>query len=134
MEIDITGTPQPQARPRTYMRGESPVTWSPHSDWRRQVYTHMFINRPRMPLEGCLTVSLTFRMPKPKSARKSQFWANKRPDWDNLAKAVIDAAQDARWIKDDGQIVSASIRKRYPTVYEVPGCHIKIEVLAYDTE
>lgn len=72
-------------------------------------------------------VNIVFGMPIPKSAPKSRREAmqvgvirhTKKPDLDNLAKAVLDALNEIAW-KDDSQIVRLSVMKEYssePYVY-----------------
>lgn len=74
-----------------------------------------------------LRVSLYFGMPVPKSTSKKKTMEmvtgyishTKRPDVDNLAKAVIDALNGVAW-DDDSQIVQLSVHKDYtskPSVY-----------------
>ncbi|HYR17877.1 MAG TPA: RusA family crossover junction endodeoxyribonuclease [Myxococcales bacterium] len=47
-----------------------------------------------------------------------------RPDWDNLAKLVSDALNGVAY-RDDGQIVAATMRKRYTE--EAPAWVISVE-------
>lgn len=130
LEIEIRGIPKPQARPRVFVRGQKAISWSPKSEWRDTVLKVMRFSRPPQPLEGFISVELTFFMPRPKSCKKDQVFMNKRPDFDNLSKAVLDAAQEAGWIKDDGQIVDARVIKRYENG-SGPGCNIKMDANAW---
>ena len=77
--------------------------------------------------ETPLHVSLFFGMPIPSSSTKSRKAAmedgilkhTKKPDIDNLIKAVLDALNDIAW-KDDSQIIRLSAEKIYskePYVY-----------------
>jgi hypothetical protein len=40
-------------------------------------------------------------------------WHDKRPDADKLARAVLDAITESGTIRDDAQVVSLQVRKRY---------------------
>lgn len=40
-------------------------------------------------------------------------WHDKRPDADKLARAVLDAITESGTIRDDAQVVSLRVRKRY---------------------
>lgn len=67
-----------------------------------------------------LKVSMIFCMPIPKSyTKKRRKWIidgyeqyTKKPDIDNLAKAVLDALNGVAW-SDDSQIVQLNLRKEY---------------------
>ena len=65
------------------------------------------------PWDGALSVSMILRLPRPKgaSARKRP-WPAVKPDLDNLAKGVLDAANGILWV-DDAQIVQLSVEKQY---------------------
>jgi Holliday junction resolvase RusA-like endonuclease len=72
------------------------------------------------PLEGPLCVTIDARFLPPKSATRSaregmlngQIPPAKRPDCDNICKAVLDGLNGVAWC-DDAQVVSLYIRKRY---------------------
>jgi Holliday junction resolvase RusA-like endonuclease len=81
-------------------------------------------------LETPITLALYFRLPMPQSWSKKRKEAalkglkapTKKPDWDNLGKAVSDALNGVIF-KDDSQIVSAHVRKIYSAV---PGVDIYV--------
>ncbi len=50
----------------------------------------------------------------------------KKPDFDKIAKIVVDALNGIAWV-DDCQIVSASVSKQY-------GASPRVEVVAYEIE
>lgn len=70
------------------------------------------------PIEGPVSLSVTFYMPVPDS------WSGKKkrehlgapvtvkPDADNLVKGLMDAANGILW-KDDNQVTDVTIKKRY---------------------
>lgn len=122
----VHGNPKPQARPRAVRRGRFVTIYSPKSDWYKQVVKETSLNRPEMPLSAALRVEMEFRMPRPKSARKTQFWAIKRPDLDNLAKAVMDAMTEAGWWKDDSLIVVLNTKKYLAHSEEKPGVYVSV--------
>lgn len=72
------------------------------------------------PLEGPLTVAVTALLPIPKSetiARKKLMHDDlirptKKPDIDNIVKAVLDALNGVAWV-DDKQICELTAAKRY---------------------
>ncbi len=70
----------------------------------------------RAPLDGPLSVSMVFTVPKPKSAPKTRrTWPDTRPDLSKLARSTEDALTDAGVYVDDARIVSYSwLSKVYP--------------------
>ena len=68
------------------------------------------------PLEGAIKVAIEFYMPRPTAKtwkRKAMppYWHEKKPDIDNLAKAVLDSLSGVAF-KDDSQVSSLSCEKR----------------------
>lgn len=138
----VRGTPTPKGRPRfgkdKYGR---PRTYTPQDtvDWENQVgwEARAAINRLsgratddgelRLPFEERVLSELTFYMPKPKSYPKSMVHMTKKPDLDNLSKAVLDALSKAKVIKDDNIVTDEVNRKRYAEVEGVPtGVHVTL--------
>ncbi len=66
-------------------------------------------NKPEKPLEGALTVTLTFCRRAPK---KHGEYPTTRPDVENLAKGLLDSWNGILW-RDDSQIVDLELSKRY---------------------
>lgn len=64
------------------------------------------------PMEGALRVHLDFMFPAP-TRRAEGTWRVKKPDLDNLTKAVMDALTDAGAWQDDAQVAELNARKRY---------------------
>lgn len=62
-------------------------------------------------IPGPLAVSVEIRLPKPKSSRRSR--PDVRPDVDNYAKAVMDAATMAGIWNDDSQVCDLRMVKVY---------------------
>lgn len=58
-------------------------------------------------------------------ALAGDIYPTKKPDMDNVIKAIYDGLNGVVW-RDDVQVVDAIVRKRYG---EVPGVHIKITPL-----
>ncbi len=80
---------------------------------------------------GPLAVTVTFTVPKPKSAPKTRLtYPAKRPDLDKLLRSTLDALTDAGVWADDGLVVELSGRKTYPREHSdaltVPGALIRI--------
>lgn len=126
--ITIPITPVTKARPRFTRYGH---TYTPKktADYEKAVaeYWRQATKGFQYDREQALIVNLVFGMPIPKSTSKSktELMANgtirptKKPDVDNLAKAVMDALNGVAWV-DDSQVVRVSIFKEYakePYVY-----------------
>ena len=78
-------------------------------------------------LEGPISVSLVFSLPKPKAPPKSRaVWpCGQRNDVDKLARSCLDAMTHRVW-QDDGQVVTLVAEKVYGNP---PGVRIKVETL-----
>lgn len=117
-------------RPRTFSPQET-VDWENEVGWkaREQIGLVSTGSGPslKLPFEKRVMSELTFYMPKPKSYPKSMVDMTKKPDLDNLSKAVLDALSKARIIKDDNIVTDEVNRKRYAEVEGVPtGVHIEL--------
>ena len=116
MFADGTRGPVPKARARTGGKRRDHMRTK---QWEALVRDTAALHaRGREPLRGMLNVQLTFGMPMPKSWSTTRAWGNKgclhgkRPDVDNLAKAVMDGLQGVLFI-DDGQVAVLTAEKRY---------------------
>ena len=136
MEINYTvvGIPKPQVRPKIFSRTlksgkHFTSTYSPKTNWFDIVYseTLKIKNSLKKRLEGALELNLIFCMPIPKSISKKKreqlHYVIKKPDVDNLAKAVMDAMNNTGIWEDDSHIASLQVKKIYS---EEPRCLITI--------
>lgn len=81
-------------------------------------------------IEGPVMVELRIVMAVPQSKSKKwkaqalagEVFPTKKPDMDNVIKAIYDGLNGVVW-KDDVQVVDAFVRKRYG---EVPGVHVHV--------
>ena len=130
-KIDITGEPKGQPRPRAFARkmGNKYVARMYHpdtaDDWRKAV---MMACRDALqhdwsgPSRAPFAVRMQFFFTRPKSHFTSKGALNprapashtKRPDIDNLVKAVMDAVTDTElfWF-DDSQVVELLVSKSW---------------------
>ena len=125
MFADGTRGPVPKARARTGGKRRDHMRTK---QWEALIRDTAALHaRGQEPLRGVLEVELAFGMPMPKSWSTTRAWGNKgelhgkRPDVDNLAKAVMDGLQGVLFI-DDGQVAALTTSKRYsldPGVYIV---------------
>lgn len=133
----VIGIPKPQARPKVFhkvLKSGRPFvsTFSPKTDWFHLVYTESLKQKNLLKnrLSGALRLNLIFCLPIPKSASKKKraemHFVSKRPDVDNLAKAVMDAINQVGIWEDDSQVAKLEIEKVYS---DEPRCLITIEEL-----
>lgn len=84
----------------------------------------------RQLIEGAVMVEMRIVMSVPRSMSKKkqcmalagEVFPAKKPDMDNVVKAIFDGLNGVVW-KDDVQVVDAIVRKRYG---ETPGVHVFI--------
>lgn len=149
MKFEIPIEPKPQSRPRASVRGRHATVYEDGkmSTWRkkctelvRQLYDGPYFDE-------AIKVDMTFYMsapkymsepPKPKSKTKKvqqyddfineRIFVDKKPDLDNLEKAVYDSISkaDCVWV-DDNIIVEHTTRKLYS-----PNPRIEVNIYYYD--
>lgn len=109
----IHGKPVAQGRPRFFRRGAGVGAYDPETsaEWK-QVVAWMARKEGARVMDGPLSVTMIFHMPRPKSLPKKTLHHVKKPDLDNLAKGVKDALKHICY-HDDSQVVSLSLEKRY---------------------
>lgn len=118
--FSVSGTPISQGSMSVFNGRIVHQKTKPLMAWRNAIYETC---RDMMdPLEGPVKVSITFRMPEPKS--NTRRLPHVRPDVDKLARAVLDGLTGAAFA-DDCQVVDLRARK----VYGTPGADITIEGL-----
>ena len=85
--------------------------------WREQIaaHTRWAMNDAGMtgPLEGPVRLVATFTLPRPKSAPRSRWAPDRRPDLSHLLRALEDATVAAAAVVDDSQYVDEQIAKVY---------------------
>lgn len=116
IEMFIPGAPGAKGRPRFTRGGRvyTPELTVAYSGYLKSLMAAEMEGRP--PLEGPVRLDLSFHMPEPKSMPKRDRGKAlphvKKPDLDNLEKAVMDAANGVV-VKDDSQIFRKDSTKRY---------------------
>lgn len=121
----ISGVPVPKGRPKFVARGKFATAYTPIKTRRyeKQVALQSALHAPKKPFSGPISVTLIFRMPRPKSLPKRVIEHIRRPDLDNLIKSVLDPLNKI-FYKDDSQIVHLDAKKVYTT--EEPGVVVVI--------
>jgi len=139
----VRGTPKGQPRPRAAMNrktGRAFVhTAGTAEAWKASIISEGEQFRPDEPLDSPLRVRVVFFMPRPKAlCRKKDpnkpILCPKKPDRDNLDKAVLDALTDDGWFKDDSIVCLGGVEKFYHAKNRSPGAWIIIEELPENVE
>ena len=120
----VPGEPHPKGRPRASLRNGVPVIYTPKSTseyeeyvrgcYQNQVFSEMI--PAGIPL--CMTVMCKLKIPESTTKKtkdmmlKGFIKPTKRPDIDNILKAVMDALNGVAY-HDDAQIQVSTIGKHY---------------------
>lgn len=99
------------------------------ADAEESILAKFLPHKPDAPLEGPLSVSVTFCYARPKSHTKKQRCIavkTTKPDIDNAVKLLLDAIAPVAFT-DDSHIWGLCAYKLYATEYDQPGIHIRIE-------
>lgn len=137
MKIDffVAGIPKAQPRVKAFVRGGHAGVYTPDSAeyWKQAVRLQATANAPESLVAHPVRIELDFFLPRPKAHHKrdgsvkpnSPVWHCKKPDLDNLIKAVTDAITDTQriWL-DDSQIYQITATKTY-ALY-ASGCSVRI--------
>lgn len=132
VEFFVPGQPVGKGRPRATVRAGRARLYTPAKTEKYEARVALFAQQAmagRPVMAGPVALSVTALFPIPPSwpkkrqaaARAGTEQHTKRPDADNCAKAILDGLNGVVW-KDDSQVVTLSIEKRYA---EVP----RVEVL-----
>jgi Holliday junction resolvase RusA-like endonuclease len=133
IQFTAFGDPKGQPRPRAFSRGGMTRMYDPGTaeGWKGLIAAAAQEHKPVAQLEGPLHVSLLFWFARPKSHSGSKGlkptapeYHTGKPDADNLAKAVLDCITQLGFWKDDAQVSSLNVRKKYSN--GTPGCLIEI--------
>jgi len=124
VEIFVAGEPKGQPRPRAFARSGMVRMYDPGTaeGWKSAIADEWRRSAPAMPkILTPVCLKLSFFMPRPKSHFNSKrilkpsspkFYA-KKPDADNMAKAVMDALTQLQAWEDDDQVVILKVTKQF---------------------
>jgi len=126
------GKPAAQPRPRMSKNGHA---YNPPSAdaWKACVRT-AWKGLAEEPLDGAIVMRLEFQIARPKThltkrgelTKAAPIRHTSKPDVDNLAKAVMDALEDAKAFPGDQAVTGLTITKQYCETPGSAGCRITI--------
>lgn len=134
----VPGTPVGKGRPKVSSRGgKFAQLYTPEKTANYEglvAHTGQSAMNGRPLIEGAVFVDLDIRLPVPASWSKrkqllaldGQVFPTKKPDADNVIKAIFDGLNGVVW-KDDVQVVSAQMQKRYSSV---PGVRVLVREIS----
>jgi Holliday junction resolvase RusA-like endonuclease len=139
----IPGLPHGQGRPRAVRRGafvgvhERPEdrSWKAYAQgcYQQALFrgAHLVAGPPPLFFDP-VRVEIEATWPCPKSAKKADRARRRprvgKPDCDNLAKAVLDAANGVLWV-DDAQVAELVVRRWVGVEGEAPRVEVRVEGL-----
>jgi crossover junction endodeoxyribonuclease RusA len=135
LDFHVSGIPKAQPRVKAFVRSGHAGVYTPDSaeEWKQAVRQQAIANAPESVIAGPIRLELDFFLPRPKAhldkhgipKSKSPVWHCKKPDLDNLIKAVTDAITDTQriWL-DDSQICEIIATKTY--AMNAVGCSVFI--------
>jgi crossover junction endodeoxyribonuclease RusA len=126
LSVTVLGVPVPQGsmkslgpRRLVHSNGEKLRPWRDTVAWHvRQTMLDLGIEEP---IEGPVTLTATFVLPRPKSAPRSRWAPDRKPDGDKLLRALFDGITAGGGWVDDAQVVTCAWSKVYPHDGNVPG-------------
>jgi Holliday junction resolvase RusA-like endonuclease len=133
ISFTVDGIPKGQPRPKAFSRGGIASVYDPGTaeGWKGCIVMAGRDKRPETPIEKPISLSIQFYMPRPKSMEGKKFDAGtipccKKPDADNMAKAVMDCLTQDGWWKDDSYVYWLTVEKYIAAKGDRPGARIEI--------
>ena len=137
--IPVSAIPVQGGGKRTMIRNGKPRFFKDKrtSGYESALYALALPHRPRTPISGPVHIVLRFIMARPKTLMRrkdseGKLPCTKRPDWDNLAKGVLDPLTKVGFWLDDSQICSAYVEKDYAE--KGGAARIEVEITALPIE
>jgi Holliday junction resolvase RusA-like endonuclease len=136
----IFGIPKAQPRARAFARNGKARMYDPGTAeaWKGEIASQTKVLHGEN-LQGCIQVVMYFFMSRPKShfltngkdlkPASPKRYFTKKPDADNLAKAVLDALTALNVWGDDSQVVILEITKAWSFDHR-SGCDLAIRTIA----
>ena len=127
LAIEVYGDPVPQGSKRAFVVKGKPILTESAGErlktWRQDIVAaaRRELNGDA-PMEGALRVTIFCYLRQPKKPKNAL--PITRPDSDKLARSILDGLTTAGVMRDDAQVTSMTVRKRYTT--ETPRATIHV--------
>jgi Holliday junction resolvase RusA-like endonuclease len=125
-KFSVYGIPKPQGSMMAFksmvVQGGSKEGRAALYSWRSLIVDAARKACPR-PMEGPIYITMTFWLPRPKSAHKSIYVPAKKPDLDKLIRAANDALSTILFV-DDAQVFDIHAKKIFATAERTPGLDV----------
>jgi Holliday junction resolvase RusA-like endonuclease len=139
IKFEVLGKPAHQQRHRHFRRANFVQLYDPSKEDKHDFLSVAMNNKPSVPFDQPLEVTLDLFFPRPKSHyRTGKYagmlkdnapkWHIAKPDSDNLAKFVMDSLNKKFW-RDDSIVCSLIVYKRYS---ETPRTEVTINTILDD--
>lgn len=146
LKIFIAGEAVAQSRPRGRVvaaKGRAPFVQfyeeKKSAEWQEQVAVRCREQVAEIPVDGTdeftlpasgrVLMTVRFNMVRPKSYPKTVIHHVRKPDIDNLVKALLDGLVKGRIIEDDNLVTDLMIQKRYIEPGHPAGVEVDLTVL-----
>jgi len=123
LKFTAVGIPKAQPRAKAFARNGHAGVYDPGTanDWKTIVRNAARESWSGEQFSGPVSVTLEVWMPRPKNhfnsvgllKRTAPYWVEKKPDLDNIEKAILDALTNLGIWRDDSQVVEVYKSKRY---------------------
>ena len=121
--LKVNMKPLAQQRHKARRAGNRIIMYDPSSKDKDRFKKECVEFEPKQPLEGAISVSMVFSMPRPKSHYRTGKYSHllkenapmlhiTKPDIDNLVKFYLDAMTGSFW-KDDAYVCTIEASKIY---------------------
>ena len=91
-----------------------PIFYDPPAvkEARNMLSAHLAIHKPEKPMTGPVSLRVLWLFPRGKNHKNGE-WRITKPDTDNLQKLLKDCMTRCGFWKDDAQVVSEAVEKRW---------------------
>jgi Holliday junction resolvase RusA-like endonuclease len=123
IEFTVPGEPVAKGRARSFVRNGHVAHYTPEKTARYENLVRLAAQQAMAglaPIEGpvhlvvhaCLSIPVSWSLKKQRAAAVGEIFPTKKPDLDNIVKAIKDGMNGVTW-RDDAQVVQVVASKAY---------------------
>ena len=132
IQCTVPGQPVPKARPRFSSRSGVAYTPKKTKEYEKNIKLYLKQTTTLHNVQGAVHVSLNIVFKRPKYMQHHKYpdglvLHTKRPDLDNVIKAVLDALNSV--LNDDAQVAKITATKYYAEKFSTPRTEITVSTL-----